>query len=37
VLEKAGKIEETAHELQTLYQIKSDYRDVKQRLKKLLG
>lgn len=35
--EKFGKMEEAVKELQTLYQVKPDYRDVKQRLNKLLG
>jgi tetratricopeptide (TPR) repeat protein len=35
--EESGKIEEAAQELQTLYQKNAGYRDVKQRLKRLLG
>jgi tetratricopeptide (TPR) repeat protein len=35
--EEAGKVMEAARELQSLYQLKSDYRDVKQRLKRLMG
>jgi tetratricopeptide (TPR) repeat protein len=35
--EKYGNMEEAANEFQTLYQMKPDYRDVKQRLKRLLG
>lgn len=35
--EEVGRMEEAAQEYQRLYQIKPDYRDVKQRLNKLLG
>jgi len=35
--EKFGKVQEATNEFQTLYQIKPNYRDVKQRLNRLLG
>ncbi len=35
--EESGKIEEAANELQNLYQARPNYRDVKQRLKRLMG
>ena len=34
--EESGNVEEAANELQTLYQIQPNYRDVKQRLKRLM-
>lgn len=35
--EESGNIEQAANELQVLYQVKPNYRDVKQRLKRLMG
>ena len=35
--EESGNVAEAANELQTLYQVQPNYRDVKQRLKRLMG
>jgi tetratricopeptide (TPR) repeat protein len=35
--EESDRIEEAANELQALYQLQPNYRDVKQRLKRLMG
>ena len=35
--EESGNVAEAANELQTLYQLQPNYRDVKQRLKRLMG